>query len=175
MVDKQKPEDVLEQGLIAAMQIVGDTFKRLEVYIPEVLMAAKAMKAGVAILRPLLAEGSTAAIELGPYGININGIIPAFIEGTNINPPRRATNPVYLKQCLLTISCKHFGKVKDPLGTAVLLASNESDYIQGESIVIDGGLTIQTEDDLGELSHDTSYGLGVEGVKTSYGQAKTRD
>lgn len=97
------------------------------------------------------------------------GIIPGFIEGTNINSPRPATNPVYLKHCLLTIPCKRFGKIEDLLGTTVLLAFNESDYIQGENMVINGGLTIQTEDDLGELGNDVSYGLRAESVKTSYG------
>ncbi len=47
---------VLEEGLIAAMDIIGGRFKRNEIYIPEVLIAARAMHAGMDILQPLLAE-----------------------------------------------------------------------------------------------------------------------
>jgi len=48
------PKEVLEQGLIAGMGIIGAKFKKNEVYIPEVLIAARAMHAGMSILEPLL-------------------------------------------------------------------------------------------------------------------------
>jgi len=48
--------DVLTQGLVAGMKVVGDDFRDGVLFVPEVLMAAKAMKAGMGILRPLLAE-----------------------------------------------------------------------------------------------------------------------
>ncbi len=47
-------KEVLEQGLIAGMGIIGAKFKRNEIYIPEVLIAARAMHAGMSILEPLL-------------------------------------------------------------------------------------------------------------------------
>jgi len=50
------PYDVLTQGLVAGMDVVGADFRDGILFVPEVLMAAKAMKAGMAILRPLLAE-----------------------------------------------------------------------------------------------------------------------
>ena len=50
------PYDVLTDGLVAGMDIVGVDFRDGILFVPEVLMAAKAMKAGMAILRPLLAE-----------------------------------------------------------------------------------------------------------------------
>ena len=49
------PQEVLDQGLIPAMDIVGAKFSCHEFYIPEMLIAARAMQAGIAILRPLLA------------------------------------------------------------------------------------------------------------------------
>lgn len=57
------PYDVLTKGLVAGMDIVGDDFRDGILFVPEVLMAAKAMKAGMAILRPLLAE--TGAPKIG--------------------------------------------------------------------------------------------------------------
>jgi len=54
--EKVDVKKVLEEGLIAAMDIIGGRFKRNEIYIPEVLIAARAMHAGMSILEPLLAE-----------------------------------------------------------------------------------------------------------------------
>jgi len=57
------PYDVLTQGLVAGMDIVGIDFRDGILFVPEVLMAAKAMKAGMVVLRPLLAE--TGAPKIG--------------------------------------------------------------------------------------------------------------
>ena len=48
--------DILNQGLLAGMGIIGGKFKNNEVYVPDVLIAARAMKAGTEILKPLLAS-----------------------------------------------------------------------------------------------------------------------
>jgi len=50
------PADVLSEGLIAGMGVIGERFKKNEVYVPEVLIAARAMHAGMDVLKPLLAE-----------------------------------------------------------------------------------------------------------------------
>ena len=50
------PEQVLNEGLLKGMSVVGDLFKRDELFVPEVIFSAKAMKRGTAILQPLLAE-----------------------------------------------------------------------------------------------------------------------
>jgi len=52
---------ILEEGLLAGMNIIGVKFKNNEVYVPEVLIAARAMNAGTALLKPLLAEDGVAA------------------------------------------------------------------------------------------------------------------
>lgn len=56
-----KPADILEQGLLHGMGIIGDKFKNNEVYVPEVLIAARAMNAGTEILKPHLAESGVQA------------------------------------------------------------------------------------------------------------------
>ncbi|UCC86922.1 MAG: B12-binding domain-containing protein [Anaerolineales bacterium] len=48
--------EVMTEGLVVGMDIVGEDFRDGIIFVPEVLMAAKAMKAGMTILRPLLAE-----------------------------------------------------------------------------------------------------------------------
>lgn len=57
------PQEVLGQGLVAGMDIVGVDFRDGILFVPEVLMAANAMKAGMEILRPLLVE--TGAPRIG--------------------------------------------------------------------------------------------------------------
>ncbi len=57
------PYDVLTKALVEGMRVVGEDFRDGILFVPEVLMAANAMKAGMAILRPLLAE--TGAPKLG--------------------------------------------------------------------------------------------------------------
>jgi methanogenic corrinoid protein MtbC1 len=49
-------QDILNGGLLAAMDIIGPKFKNNELFVPEVLVAARAMNAGTALLKPLLAE-----------------------------------------------------------------------------------------------------------------------
>jgi len=50
------PKDVLNNGLLVGMSEVGRRFKNNEFYVPEVLIAARAMKGAMAILKPLLSE-----------------------------------------------------------------------------------------------------------------------
>ncbi|MFH1984857.1 MAG: corrinoid protein [Pseudomonadota bacterium] len=55
------PETVLNEGLIAGMDVVGRKFQAGEIYIPHMLLAARAMHAALDILKPLLAESGNAA------------------------------------------------------------------------------------------------------------------
>jgi methanogenic corrinoid protein MtbC1 len=56
------PEKVLNEALVEAMRVVGDDFRDGILFVPEVLLAANAMKAGMEILRPLLTETGVEAI-----------------------------------------------------------------------------------------------------------------
>ena len=50
------PLEVLEDGLIRGMRVVGEDFRHNRIFVPEVLLAARAMKAGMAVLKPFLGE-----------------------------------------------------------------------------------------------------------------------
>jgi 5-methyltetrahydrofolate--homocysteine methyltransferase len=63
--DGMEPQTILADGLIAGMDRVGVDFKAGDLFVPEVLIAARAMHAGMNILRPLLAE--TGAVSVGTY------------------------------------------------------------------------------------------------------------
>jgi len=56
-------EMILKDGLIHSMDQVGSKFKSGEIYIPEVLIAARAMHAGMAILKPILSKSTTSSQE----------------------------------------------------------------------------------------------------------------
>ena len=53
----REAQEVLQEGLIAGMSVVGEDFKHNRLYVPQVLIAARAMKSGMAVLKPLLTAG----------------------------------------------------------------------------------------------------------------------
>ncbi|HXW06891.1 MAG TPA: corrinoid protein [Vicinamibacterales bacterium] len=72
-LDEGRPvQEVLTEGLIAGMSVVGEDFKHNILYVPEVLIAARAMKAGMAVLKPLLSarDGGTR-----PAGVLLMGTV----------------------------------------------------------------------------------------------------
>ncbi|NLW85261.1 MAG: cobalamin-binding protein [Planctomycetes bacterium] len=74
------PQDVLEKGLIAGMMVVGKRFKANEVYVPEVLIAARAMHAGLNILQPALTK---AGVE--PVGVVVLGTVKGDLHDIGKN------------------------------------------------------------------------------------------
>ncbi|ODS36526.1 MAG: hypothetical protein A7315_01515 [Candidatus Altiarchaeales archaeon WOR_SM1_79] len=57
--EKVEPRKILDEGLISGMKVVGTKFKNCEIYVPEVLLSARAMDAGMEILKPLLEKIGT--------------------------------------------------------------------------------------------------------------------
>ena len=74
------PKDVLEQGLIAGMAVVGRRFKANEVYVPEVLIAARAMKGGMEVLQPKLV-----AAGVQPLGTVVLGTVKGDLHDIGKN------------------------------------------------------------------------------------------
>ena len=58
-------QEILNDGLLAGMDVIGEKFKNNEVYVPEVLIAARAMKAGMTIIKPLLLDS----------GVEMKGVV----------------------------------------------------------------------------------------------------
>ena len=65
-------QEVLNEGLIAGMSVVGEDFKHNVLYVPEVLIAARAMKAGMAVLKPLLTAKDSGT---RPVGVLLMGTV----------------------------------------------------------------------------------------------------
>ncbi len=74
------PKEILEQGLIAGMDVIGERFKNNEVYVPEVLIAARAMHAGMDVLQPKLIE---AGVE--PIGTVVLGTVKGDLHDIGKN------------------------------------------------------------------------------------------
>jgi 5-methyltetrahydrofolate--homocysteine methyltransferase len=58
-------QEILNEGLIAGMSVVGEDFKHNVLYVPEVLIAARAMKAGMSVLKPLLSAKDSTISRVG--------------------------------------------------------------------------------------------------------------
>ncbi len=78
--EKVGAEQILKEGLMAGMSVIGARFKKNEVYVPEVLIAARAMKAGMELLQPLLSE---AGIE--PAGKVVLGTVKGDLHDIGKN------------------------------------------------------------------------------------------
>jgi len=73
-------ERILKDGLIAGMSVIGEQFKRNECYVPEVLIAARAMKSGMAVLKPLFAEN-----KIEPIGTVVIGTVKGDLHDIGKN------------------------------------------------------------------------------------------
>jgi 5-methyltetrahydrofolate--homocysteine methyltransferase len=80
ILEKVKPVDILNKGLLAGMSVIGERFKKNEVYVPEVLIAARAMKMGMDALKPLLAS---AGVE--PIGTVVVGTVKGDLHDIGKN------------------------------------------------------------------------------------------
>ncbi|MEK6863414.1 MAG: SDR family NAD(P)-dependent oxidoreductase [Nanoarchaeota archaeon] len=81
------------------------------------------------------------ALELATYKINVNAIAPGAID-----TPMTAflkNNKKILQQTLVNIPLKRMGKPEEIGYAALFLASQEADYVTGQTVVVDGGWTIQ--------------------------------
>lgn len=65
LAEGRSVQEVLSEGLIAGMSVVGEDFKYNILYVPEVLIAARAMKAGMGVLKPLLAAKDSVVERTG--------------------------------------------------------------------------------------------------------------
>lgn len=123
------PLAIINQGLIAGMTVVGARFKNGEMYVPEVLVAARSMAAGIELVKPLLTDQSmpsagkvllgTVKGDLHDIGKNLVGMMlesrgyTVINAGMDISPEKfvqeiRAHKPDVLGMCaLLTTTMLH--------------------------------------------------------------------
>ena len=85
-------KNILEDGLMPGMAIIGDKFKKNEVYVPEVLIAARAMNAGIEVLKPHMSEADASnkgTVVLGTVKGDLHDIgknlVKIMMEGKGLN------------------------------------------------------------------------------------------
>ncbi|MDR1579607.1 MAG: corrinoid protein [Synergistaceae bacterium] len=102
--EKFEAKDILEQGLLAGMNVIGEKFRNNEVFVPQVLLAARAMNAGTALLKPLLAQAgvkSSGKVAIGTVKGDLHDIgknlvklmmegkgLEVFDLGANVDPEK---------------------------------------------------------------------------------------
>ncbi len=85
-------KSILEEGLMPGMAVIGDKFKRNEVYVPEVLIAARAMNVGIEVLKPHMSEADASnkgTVVLGTVKGDLHDIgknlVKIMLEGKGMN------------------------------------------------------------------------------------------
>ncbi len=127
------PENILSDGLVAGMDVVGKRFKANEIYVPEVLIAARAMKSGMEILEPKLVDSGikpagtvvlgTVKGDLHDIGKNLVGMMlqgagmKVIDAGTDVTPEKfvelaqQNDAQVIAMSALLTTTMEQMGHV----------------------------------------------------------------
>lgn len=174
------PYHVLTKGLVAGMEVVGVDFRDGILFVPEVLMAAKAMKAGMEVLRPLLAE--TGAPQIGTLVIGTvkgdihdigKNLVAMMMEGAGFNVVNLGINtdadtfikavrehkPVILgMSALLTTTMPYMGVVIEAL---------KEQGLRDQLIVLVGGAPLNAAfaEEIGADAYCRDAAVGVETAK----------
>ena len=118
--EKVAAEQILNEGLMAGMSVIGARFKKNEVYVPEVLIAARAMKAGMELLQPLLAA---AGVE--PVGKVVLGTVKGDLHdiGKNLVRMMLQGGGFEVVDCGIDVSAEKFVESIKESGAKILALS----------------------------------------------------
>ena len=128
-------QEILNEGLIAGMSVVGEDFKHNVLYVPEVLIAARAMKAGMAVLKPLLSARKDGADRTGTvlmgtvrgdlHDIGVDQSVDKFMAAAEKCHPDiigmsalLTTTMTYMKTVIDGFQAAGFGRIKMAVGGA---------------------------------------------------------
>lgn len=158
-VDEGFPaQEILEKGLVAGMNIIGEKFKNNDIYVPEVLVAARAMSRGAAVLKPILAQEGVQSIgkacigtvqgDLHDIGKNLVKMmlegkgIEVIDLGTNVSP-EKFINTAIEENCRI-ICCSALLTTTMPVMADVIKAAEEAGIRDKVKIMV-GGAPITEE------------------------------
>ncbi len=172
------PQTILDDGLTAGMDVIGTRFKANEVYVPEVLIAARAMHSGMEIIEPLLAESGaepagrvvvgtvkgdlhdigknlvTMMLKGGGFKVTDIGIdVPAekFVESA-----KEANADVVALSALLTTTMPEMKNVLDALNEA---------GIEADTIIGGAPVTQEYADEIGASGYAPDAASAVDSVR----------
>ena len=170
-------QQILDDGLLAAMAVIGERFKNNEVFIPEVLGAARAMNASVALLKPLLVQDGaqprgracigTVKGDLHDIGKNL---VKLMLEGKGLEvidlgtdvPPDRFIQAAVEHDCQL-ICCSAMLTTTMPAMREVVEACESADIRKHVKIMVGGAPITQSFcDDIGADRYTPNAALAAE-------------
>lgn len=174
------PQDIIQNALIEAMAVVGQKFQNNEIFVPEMLVAARAMKSGLEILKPLMVGKEMKALatvvlgtvkgDLHDIGKNLVGIMMEGIGCTVIDlgidvPPQRfvqavdAHRPAFLAlSALLTTTM--------PMMKETIHALEKAGNRRKVKVLIGGApVTQKFADDIGADGYAKNAGQAAETIK----------
>jgi len=176
---------ILDKGLFAGMEVVGELFKEEELYIPEVIMAAKAMDAGIKVLGPLMASTGggekTVKVILGTVkgdihdlgknlvGIMLRGVGFEVIDiGVDVSAEKFVDAAISAKAQLVGMSALLTTTM--PYMRTVIEALQEAG-LEGQIKTIIGGacVTQQYADEIGADGYSENAGSAVNKAKELLG------
>ena len=180
LLAKADPSDVLNNGLIAGMEVVGKKFRSGEMFLPEVLLCAEVMHKGIDILNPLLAKSgrkSATTVVIGTVEGDIHDIgkkiVALLLEGNGFNvidlgvdvkgekfieAVEKYKPQILGMSALLTTTMPHMGEI-----IQTLKAKKLRDKVK----VIVGGASVNAEfaKSIGADGYAVEAGTGVELAK----------
>ena len=160
------PTEIINEGLIKGMNVVGKRFKNGDIFVPEVLMSARAMKKGMELVQPLLVEGEmkeagrvvlgTVAGDLHDIGKNLVGMmmVSSGLEVTDLGTDVEADEFV---ECIRKVK-PHIVAMSALLTTTMLEMKNVIEVLVEEGLredvkIIVGGAPV-TKDFAEEIGAD---------------------
>ena len=129
-------QTIINEGLIAGMAVVGERFKNNEFYVPEVLIAARAMRESMAVLQPLLAAGG-----VKPVGTVVIGTVKGDLHdiGKNLVAMMLQGNGFEVVDMGVDVSAEKFVEaVKQHHPNAVALSALLTTTMPSMKEIIDG-------------------------------------
>ena len=176
------PVAILNEGMIDAMGVVGEKFKNNEIFVPEMLVAARAMKKGVEVLKPHLASGTagaagkliigTVAGDLHDIGKNLVAMmlesagfevidlgvdvpIEKFIETVNANPDTKI------------VACSALLTTTMPSLRDTVKALNEAPFRSNIKVMVGGApITQEFSDEIGADCYTPDAASAAQAAKT---------
>lgn len=117
---KIEPASILNEGMISAMSVVGTKFKNNEIYVPEMLIAARAMGAGLQLLEPVLAETG-----VKPIGKAIIGTVRADLHdiGKNLVKMMMKGAGIEIYDLGIDVPSEEFVKKAEELNVDIVIVS----------------------------------------------------
>ncbi len=172
-----EPLDIINQGLIAGMGVVGERFKDGEMFVPEVLMSARAMDNGLNMVKPLITEG-----DLPTVGHVVIGTVKGDLHdiGKNLVAMLMESNGFQVENLGVDVSPEKFVEVikekkPDILAMSAMLTTTMTNMIKTIEILKEEGLRDQVKIIIGGAPVTEDYAKEIEADGYTYNASEATE